>query len=447
MFSNFTSLVPAFVALSIIIAVHEFGHFFVAKLFRIRVDVFSIGFGPRLLGFRRGETDYRISAFPLGGYVRMAGENPDGTETGAPDEFLSKPRWQRFLVAVAGPAINVVLAVGLLTGLFMYGMQVPAFSEGAAIVGTVEEDSVAEAAGIRPGDRILEIDGKEQPDWAEVEARIVTNADRTVALTLDRGGEILKTQVIPVRSGPSQAGSVGMYPHLRETNVIEGIVAESPAEIAGLRPLDEITSVNGVEIKNASAGEVRTAVESIPDTQDTFPVTLVRNGESLEVQVGRMDFEGRKVVGISGFVIPTVLIRDDFQTAMGRSIDKNLEYGTLVFQVLQKLMTGGMSMKSVDGPIGIIRVAGRSYESGLTSLMMLMAMISLNLGLMNLLPIPILDGGVMLMLTLEGLMRRDFSVNVRARIAQVSFVFLLTLMFFVILNDVVKLLPLPGKDA
>src|SRR4026207_114536 len=115
----------ALVVLGIIIVIHELGHFLVAKFFKIKVETFSVGFGPRLFGYRYGDTDYRISAFPLGGYVKMAGENGGDSVPGAPNEFLSKPKWQRFLVASAGPAMNVILAVGLLTGLFMYGTEVP----------------------------------------------------------------------------------------------------------------------------------------------------------------------------------------------------------------------------------------------------------------------------------------------------------------------------------
>src|SRR5688572_32931362 len=169
MISNITSdILVALVVLGVIIVIHELGHFLVAKFFKIKVETFSVGFGPRLFGFRRGDTDYRISAFPLGGYVKMAGENPGENVTGADNEFLSKPKWQRFLVAAAGPAMNIVLAVGLLTGLFMYGTEVPQFAEGEAVVGVVEADSPARAAGIQDGDRILSIDGKDDPNWEEV---------------------------------------------------------------------------------------------------------------------------------------------------------------------------------------------------------------------------------------------------------------------------------------
>jgi len=185
---NIRSVGIAFLVLGIIIVIHELGHFLVAKLFKIKVETFSVGFGPRLLGFRYGETDYRISAFPLGGYVKMAGENPGDSVTGAPNEFLSKPKWQRFLVASAGPAMNIILAVGLLTGLFMYGTEIPEFAEGEAVVGFVEANSPAAAAGIQAGDRIVAIDGKNRPNWEHVEARVMINGGHTIPVTLNRAG-------------------------------------------------------------------------------------------------------------------------------------------------------------------------------------------------------------------------------------------------------------------
>jgi len=433
-----SSIIIPLLVLAVIVVIHELGHFLVAKLFKIRVETFSVGFGPRLVGFRRGETDYRISAFPLGGYVKMAGENPTDTLTGAPDEFSSKPRWQRFLVAAAGPAMNVVLAVGLLTAIFMYGTAVPAFSEGDAIIGAVEKGSPGEIAGIQAGDRIVAIDGKQSPNWEDVEARILTNADRKISLVVKRSGKTIETAVTPVRQGASETGYAGLRPHLQETNVIDRVVPGSPAETAGLRPGDAITAVNGVEIKNESGKEVRESIRSLSEAQEPFPLAFIRDGEHREVNVRRTVQDGERIVGI-GFVTPTVLIKEDFTGALRRSVDKNVEYGTLIFQVLGKLVRREMSMKSVDGPIGIVRATGQSYQAGFAPLLMLVAMISLNLGLMNLLPIPILDGGVMLLLAVEGLMGQDLSLRIKERIVQFSFVFLLTLMAFVLYSDVVKL--------
>src|SRR5213083_2289709 len=181
-----TDIFAAVMVLGIIIVLHELGHFLAAKFFKIRVDTFSIGFGPRLVGFRRGETDYRISAFPLGGYVKMAGETPSDTITGEAYEFMSKPKWQRFLVAVAGPVMNVILAVGLIAGLYVYGTDVPEFLIGQAVIGVVEPGSPANNVGIKPGDEIVSFDGKERPDWQDVQDRILTNAGRQLPIVVER---------------------------------------------------------------------------------------------------------------------------------------------------------------------------------------------------------------------------------------------------------------------
>jgi regulator of sigma E protease len=431
------TLSVALIVLGIIIVIHELGHFLVAKFFKIRVETFSVGFGPRLFGFRYGDTDYRISAFPLGGFVKMAGENPGDTVTGAPNEFMSKPKWQRFLVAAAGPAMNILLAVGLLTGLFMYGTEVPEYAEADPVVGGVEAGSPAELAGLQAGDRIISIAGKDRPNWEEIEARIVTNGGQTIPLVSDRNGRTIETSITPTKQGKNEAGYVGMLPKTRVTNIIGNVIAKGPADVAGLKRGDEILTINGIDLKTSG----RAVSEIIQElTESTFPLTILRDGKTMEVKVEPVLEEGRRLIKVN-FAIPTVIVKEDFSGAITRSIDKNVEYGTLIFQVLGKLVTREASMKSVDGPISIMKATGEFYELGFGPLLSLMAMISLNLGLMNLLPIPILDGGVMLLLIVESVMRQDLSLAFKERVIQVSFVFLLTLMVFVLYNDVVKLLP------
>jgi len=420
--------------LGVIIVIHELGHFLVAKFFKIRVETFSVGFGPRLIGFRYGDTDYRISAFPLGGYVKMAGENPGDSVTGAPNEFLSKPKWQRFLVASAGPIMNMVLAVGLLTALFMHGTEIPEFSEGDAIIGTVEAGSPAQTAGILAGDRITSIAGKDRPNWEEVEARVMTNGGQNIPIVLNRNGQDVETTLTPIKQGKNEAGFSGMHPKIRATNIIGSLQAGMPAEKVGLLPGDEIVAVNGEDLKASGRG-VSEIIQS--STEETFPIRIVRNGATKEFTVTPVLQDGQRRIGV-GFSFPTIVVKENLSGALARSIDKNVEYGTLIFQVLGKLVRREASMKSVDGPIMIMKQTAEFWELGLGPLLQLMAMISLNLGLMNLLPIPILDGGVMLLLLIEGLMRQDLSMAFKERVIQVSFVFLLTLMVFVLYNDVVK---------
>src|SRR5262245_10330637 len=187
--SVFSNIGVAMVVLGVIVVIHELGHFLVAKLFKIKVETFSVGFGPRLIGFRKGDTDYRISAFPLGGYVKMAGDTPSDTLTGEAHEFLSKPKWQRFLVAAAGPAMNVLLAIVLIAGLYMYGTDVPAFMVGQAVVNVIEPGSPADKAGIKPGDQIVSFDGKDKPDWQDVQYSVLTSVGRAIPLIVERDGK------------------------------------------------------------------------------------------------------------------------------------------------------------------------------------------------------------------------------------------------------------------
>jgi len=205
-----SNIIGALIVLGIIIVIHELGHFAVAKFFKIRVETFSVGFGPRLFGFRRGETDYRISAFPLGGYVKMAGENPTDEITGAEHEFLSKPKWQRFLVAAAGPAMNVILAVVLLTGLYVYGTDVPEFMIMKATVEVVEPGSPADKANIKPGDVIVSLDGKENPTWQDVFNTTLTRAGARLPVVVERNGQKVETTLVPERKGRDDSGYVGM---------------------------------------------------------------------------------------------------------------------------------------------------------------------------------------------------------------------------------------------
>ncbi len=431
----FSNIAAALFVLGVIIVIHELGHFLVAKYFGIRVETFSVGFGPRLAGFRHGDTDYRLSAFPLGGYVKMSGENPTDEVTGDPHEFLSKPKYQRFLVAAAGPAMNVVLAVVLLAGLYMYGSEVPEFSQNEARIGIVESDSPAAIAGVLPGDLILEFDGEELPNWQQVETDIIISPGRAIPLTLDRAGRVIETTVTPEKRGVSEMGYSGMGPLWRV--VVADVEAGSPAERAGILIDDEIIAVGKTDLRLAGRS-IQELIQQFP--ADVFPVTVLRGEQTLYFDVEPIVRDDERIIGIQ-IPIPMMMIKLGFVAAFERSIQTNTTNGLLIFEVLGRLFKRETSMKSLDGPIGIVRVSGQAFQAGFTTLIALMALISLNLGILNLLPIPILDGGVMLLLTVEGVIRQDLSLAIKERIVQFSFVFLLLLTAFVLYNDIVKLLP------
>ncbi len=438
MFGVLTNIVVALIVLGVIIVIHEAGHFMVAKLFKIRVETFSVGFGPRLLGIRYGDTDYRLSALPLGGYVKMSGENPGDEVTGDPDEFMSKPKWQRFLVASAGPAMNGVLAIGLMAGLYMYGVS-ERRPPTDTVIGSVEEESPAEAAGIQPGDRIVAWNGESDFSWQDIEIDSVLGPDVPFSIILDRDGQSIETVVTPEPRGPREIGFVGFSPDQVVGTEITGysMTDDSPAERAGLLLGDQIVAIGDIDLYGANAQGVVDALQEVPGT--TVDVTVLRDGETIVLGAEpAVNEDGDRILGIQ-IAAPMVEIQLNPANAFVASLRWNAANAVLIFDILGRLIRGEASMRAMDGPIGIINETGRRFEEGFTDLIVLMAIISLNLGIVNLLPIPILDGGVMLMLVIEGIMRQDLSLAVKERIAQVSFVFLLTLIVFVLYNDVINL--------
>jgi regulator of sigma E protease len=425
----------AMLVLGIIIVIHELGHFLVAKFFKIKVETFSVGFGPRLFGFRKGDTDYRISAFPLGGYVKMAGDTPSDSLTGEAYEFLSKPKWQRFLVAAAGPAMNIFLAIALIARLYMYGTDVPEFLVGQAVINVVEPGSPADQAGIEPGDQIVFFDGVEKPDWQDVQNTVITSPGRSLPIVIERVGQRMEFTLTPVRKGREEAGDVGMFPSYRQ--LVQEVQPNSPAMAAGVHAGDEIIRVNGIDIRSSG----RTLQQTIQQiTENTFPITVLRGDKEIDLEVTPMMKEGRKMIGI-GLQYPSVHIKLGPLAAIQKSIESNKENAVLIFQVLGRLVKREASVKQLDGPISIINYSGQAYQAGFVTLFTFMALISLNLGILNIMPIPILDGGVMLLLLIESLLGRDLSLRMKERIVQASVVFILMIMVIVLYNDVVKLLP------
>lgn len=425
------------VVLGIMILVHEFGHFAAAKWFGVRVDVFSIGFGKRVAGFRRGETDYRISALPLGGYVKMAGENPLESRNGAPEEFMSHPRWQRFVIAIAGPAMNIILAVALLTGVFMVHYEHPVFLDEPAVIGWVLENSSAAKAGIEQGDRIARIDGVPNPTWEDVMLKVMVNSKQPLDVAIQRGGQIFEKQVPPVTDS-AEYGAIGWLPDQPIT--VTELESNMPAAKAGLKRGDEIVAVNGTPMRSLFS------VIHLLQQNGSKPVevTVARDGQKLNLEMTpvQTDESGQKTYRLGFRSEPVHVDKLPFAQALNRSLEENKRYSLLIVDLVRKMVQRKVSIKQMEGPIGIARASGdAARQPGWTPLLSLMAMISLNLGVFNLLPIPILDGGIILLLVIESVMRRDISIRLKERIYQTAFVFLLLFFVVVIYNDLLKALP------
>jgi regulator of sigma E protease len=428
------------IVLGFMILIHEFGHYAAAKLFGVRVEQFAIGFGKRLVGFRRGETDYRINALPLGGYVKMSGENPMDERTGDPGEFLSHPRWQRFIVAIAGPFMNVLLAFALWAGVFMVHYEYPTIFDGSAIVGWVLPNTPAASAGIQPGDRIVRVEGIENPTWEQVGYKEELSPNQPLQFGIMRNGRVMNLTLIPQPYGRNQMGDVGWVPK-EPTFTATMIEPGMPAEKAGLKVGDQILSVNGQEIPATAA-----LLDMLSRTKDQpLEMVVLRNGQKVTFTVHPTlapgpNGEPRYRIGLAS--VPTKVVQLPFTAALVKSAAECKKNSFLILELLQKMVERKVSLKQVDGPIGIGSAIGSAArEEGWTPLLVVSAVISLNLGIFNLLPIPILDGGVILLLFIEGLMQKDISLHIKERIYQAAFVFLVLFAVTVIYNDIVKTVP------
>ena len=429
------------IVLGFLILIHEFGHYAAAKYFGVRVEQFAIGFGKRLVGFHRGGTDYRINILPLGGYVKMSGENPMDERTGDPGEFLSHPRWQRFIIALAGPTMNIMLAVVLLMGVYMVHYEYPAFLDDPAVVGWVNPNTPAEKAGIQKGDKIVQVEEIENPTWEQVDVKDALSPNQALKFAIERDGKVMEKTLVPEPFGPNQYGSMGWSP--QQSSVTLTLVEPGmPAQQAGIKVGDRILSADGQDIPVVEA-----LIQMLNRTKDQpLQIVVLRNDRKLNFTVkpvldaGSAGQEPAYRIGVAS--MPTKVVKLGFSDALERSLSDNKKNSFLILELLQKMVRHKVSMRQVDGPIGIGRDVGEAArEEGFTPLLLITAAISLNLGIMNLLPIPILDGGVILLLFVESLMQKEISLPIKERIYQAAFVFLVLFAVMVIYNDLVKTLP------
>jgi regulator of sigma E protease len=427
-----TSILAFIFVLGVLIFVHELGHFLMARRIGVRVHTFSLGFGPKILSFKRGDTEYCVSAIPLGGYVKMAGENPEDSRSGAPDEFLSKTKWQRFQVLIMGPVMNLVLAVVVMALVLYQGAPVPAYESQPVEVGTVMEDSVASRADIRPGDRIIRVNGNDVPTWERFSMEVVPRANREITLLIERDGRAEERRVVPAAFGKYELGDIGVLPKVRPQ--ILGVRPGMPAAEAGMQANDVIVGIDGEHgLKYEQVLERIKASEGRP-----MVFHLERDGQMMDVPVTPQVIDEALRIGADIYSIELRTIEPGPLEAVQLSIKQNWEWSTLIVQTLAGLFTRDTSVKQLMGPVAIADLSGTAAEQGWIQLFTLMAMISLNLGLLNLMPIPVLDGGHIAILALEGVSRRDFSMKVKEKMLIAGFVLLLMLMVTVIYNDLTR---------
>jgi regulator of sigma E protease len=432
-----TSIVVVVIVLGIMILVHELGHFLAAKFFGVRVLTFSIGFGKRLFGFKRGPTDYRVSLLPLGGYVKMAGDDPSEVREGDPDEFLAKPRWQRFIIAVMGPSMNILMAVVLLAGLYRFHYPKPVYMEEPARVGDVDPDSPAAKAGILPGDLILRLGSLQNPKWEDLKMKILMAAGEALPVEVLRDGKNVSMTLTPLAKGPDEIGDAGLVPCI--PGKIGEVESGRPADKAGLKPGDLIVALDGKDIPCWQ--QLSAAIQKREGK--ALSLTVERDGKKFEASLtpyrGDSGAGEKWLIGV-GYHSDVVVRQLSLGDAIATAVNDNIRNCIVTFDVLGRIITRRMSARSLSGPIGIAQISGEAYRAGLPELLMLVSFISLQLGIFNLLPIPILDGGMILLLLIEAIMRRDMSLEVKERFAQIGIVFLLLLAVFVTYNDILKTL-------
>jgi regulator of sigma E protease len=414
--------------------VHELGHYIAARLMKIRVEVFSFGFGKRLFGKKIGATDFRVSLVPVGGYVRMAGEEDFDPQHAAPDQFMAKNRAQKIFTLLMGPVMNLVLAIFLIIAVNMGGVEVDSYKLEKPTIGYIEKGSPAEKAGLLPGDMLLAIDGRQTPTWKEVEIAVGTNPKQGVQVEFLRAGARSSAELKVGSSARYEIGYAGFYwlwlPEIAE------VVKNYPAWKAGLQPGDVITAVDDQPI--TTWFELANLIRQSPGK--LLQVTARRGDRLIVKPITPVSENG---VGVIGFNVKfaTTKIKYGFAAAVKSSFQEAGRLTLLTFDAFKKLIQRKISVKSLSGPIEIARVSQQALASGFSSFFMLIAFISLQLGIVNLFPIPGLDGGHLLIFIIEAVIRRDLNQKLKNILVYAGFALLISLMVFVVFNDIAKTLP------
>jgi len=419
--------------LSFMVFIHELGHFSIAKWAGVKVHTFSIGFGKKLIRFKRGDTEYCLSAIPFGGYVAMAGENPDDGGYGNTDEFRQKSIPVRAAIAVGGPLANIIFAIGTLFVLYQLGVEEPKYS---MVVGEVDPDGAGAKAGFQSGDEILTLAGDEVKSWETFWQDVALQGGKALPVHIRRDGRDLDLTLVPEmdpRFGISQVGLVGEM-----KVVVSKVMPGKPAALAGLLAGDTLLRIDSTRIPSASA-----LVEMVNGSKGRpIDVTVRRPGgeQTLTLSPIRDESGERFIMGVyPGHVVPTEVVSYGPVAALQKSVAKNWEFGTMVFKTFGSILTGRIQLKALSGPVGIIQMIAGSLRQGLQKFLEFIALLNTNLGVLNLLPLAITDGGLLLFLLIEAIRRKPLSLRVQGNINRVGLAFFLSLFLFVTFQDILRI--------
>ena len=446
-----TTIVSFVIVIGILILIHELGHFFVARWCGVGVERFSIGFGPVLVRWRGKETEYCLSAIPMGGYVKMMGEESPlegggGVSFDADKAFALKPLPARFLIVFAGPGMNFVLAALIFT-VVLATIGRPVWP---AVVGRVADGGPAAAAGLGPGDVVTHVDGRSVSHWEDLDGAVAASNGRALALTVRRGTTERTANVTPRRTivrdpifrDPKDAWELGAGPRL--TPQIGSVNSGSPAERGGLRVGDLVLAVAGQQV--FTPDELMQAIQKRGG--QTFDVVVEREGrpQTLRVTATAVKEKGPTgqdtEIGRIGVGIVTKVVRYEAYNpvlAVGYGWVKTWEMTALTAKGLWKVVSRQIDSSNIGGPIQIAAEAGRQAKEGVASLALFTAIISVNLALLNLLPVPMLDGGHLFFFVIEAVLGRPLSLRKREAAQQLGFVLLMLLMVYALYNDLVRI--------
>lgn len=432
-----TYIVALIFLLGILIFIHELGHFAVAKWSGVGVEVFSLGFGPKIFGIQKGETMYQLSLVPLGGYVKMMGEEitDEVSEAEIEKSFTHKPLYKRCLIVLAGPVMNLILAFVIFTLVFMSGMKELPEGVKTGIVGYVAVESPAEKAGLLKGDIVKSINGVSTDNWNKAYIEIILNPDKAVSMEIVRNGSPKTLTITPIVTEYSDGAGVGGFAPIAES-MFSQILDDSPAERAGFQVEDKLISIDGVgvthemharELMVEGGGGVRTFVIE----RDGQVMTLTATPEYDEERKGHL----------FGVHLDTAYAWKSygFVTSMGMAGTEMIEKTKLLFKVIKKLFVGDLSVKTLGGPVKIAEFAGDAVKRSFTEYFLIMAFLSLQLGIINLFPIPVLDGGHLFIFIIEAIKGSPINEKGLLVAQQVGMVLLMSLMAVVIFNDVMHL--------